>query len=30
MIKTIKYTIEQQVDEPHIRHTDKIVYIGYD
>ena len=30
MLKTIKYTIQQDVEDPHIRHTDKIVYIGYD
>jgi hypothetical protein len=30
MLKTIKYTIEQNVEDPHIRHTDKIIYIGYD
>lgn len=30
MFKQIKYTIQQNVDDPHILHTDKIVYIGYD
>ena len=30
MLKTIKYTIQQDVEDPRIRHTDKIVYIGYD
>ena len=30
MLKLIKYTIQQDVEDPHILHTDKIVYIGYD
>ena len=30
MLKQIKYTINQQVEDPHILHTDKIIYIGYD
>ena len=30
MLKTIKYTIQQDVEDPRIRHTDKIIYIGYD
>jgi pimeloyl-ACP methyl ester carboxylesterase len=30
MLKHIKYIISQEVEEPFIRHTDKIVFIGYD
>ena len=30
MIKTMKYYIDQDVEDPHILHTDKILYIGYD
>jgi len=30
MLKLMKYVIQQGVDNPHILHTDKIVYIGYD
>ena len=30
MMKKIKYTIQQEVENPRILHTDKIVYIGYD
>ena len=30
MLKQIKYTISQDVEDPHILHNDKIVYIGYD
>jgi len=30
MLKQIKYTIQQNVEDPHILHKDKIIYIGYD
>ncbi len=30
MLKHIKYTIQQDVEDPHILHTDKVIYIGYD
>lgn len=30
MLKLIKYTTQQNVENPEILHTDKIVYIGYD
>lgn len=30
MLKNIKYMTTQEVEEPFIRHTDKIVFIGYD
>ena len=30
MLKLIKYTIEQNVEDPHILHNDKIIYMGYD
>ena len=30
MIKLIKYTIGQDVDNPIIQHPDKIAYVGYD
>lgn len=30
MLKHIKYMINQEVEEPFIRHTDKVVFIGYD
>ena len=30
MLKTIKYTIQQNVENPKIEYTDKIIYVGYD
>jgi lysosomal acid lipase/cholesteryl ester hydrolase len=30
MMKTIKYTAQQDVDNPRILHSDKLLYIGYD
>ena len=30
MLRHIKYIISQEVEEPFIRHPDKVVYIGYD
>ena len=30
MLKAIKYTIQQDVENPKILHTDEIIYIGYD
>jgi len=30
MLKTIKYTIQQDVENPRIEYTDKVLYIGYD
>jgi pimeloyl-ACP methyl ester carboxylesterase len=30
MLRHIKYIVSQEVEEPFIRHPDKVVYIGYD
>ena len=30
MMKSIKYTIQQDVENPRILHNDKILYVGYD